>query len=117
MDLLGQWKEDPEDFLFEAREHSTSVPFARRILEGILADLEPIDRSIQEVASHWTLSRMNCVDRNILRIATFELLRCEDIPSRVSINEALELAKVYCTPETRRFLNGILDKIAKQSGS
>jgi len=117
IDLTERWGEDPETFLFEKQQQSDSLPFARRVLEGTLANLKPIDQKIREVSNHWTPSRMNCVDRNILRIATFELLCCEDIPAKVSINEALELAKVYGTPETRRFLNGILDKIAKQSES
>lgn len=59
---------------------------------------------------------MNLIDRNILRIAAYELLFCEDIPMRVSINEAIELAKIYGTRETRKFLNGILDKMARTDG-
>ena len=57
---------------------------------------------------------MNLIDRNILRIAVYELLFCEDVPMKVSINEAIELGKMYGTRETTRFLNGILDRIAKR---
>ena len=56
---------------------------------------------------------MNLIDRNILRIAVYELLFCEDIPPKVSINEAIELGKLYGTRETQRFLNGVLDRIAQ----
>ena len=59
---------------------------------------------------------MRCpLDRNLLRMAAYEILHCHDIPGKVSINEALELAKRYGTPETRRFLNGILDKIVRET--
>lgn len=112
-DLLGLWDRDPEEFLPHESESPQSLPFARKLLEGVFRCRSDVDRAIEDSASHWSLSRMNVVDRNILRVAAFELLQCEDIPIRVSINEALELAKVYGEKETGAFLNGILDRIAR----
>ena len=117
MDLAGRWAEDPNDFFFEKLKWPDSVPFAERVLEGVLAQRETLDKNIQEHTNDWSVSRMNCIDRNILRIAAYEILCCDDIPEKVSINEALELAKVYGAPESKRFLNGILDKIARPGPS
>ncbi len=75
---------------------------------------EEIDALIGKVAKHWELRRIATVDRNILRLAICELLWFPDIPAKVSINEAIELAKKYSTKESGRFVNGILDSIAKQ---
>ena len=117
MDLSGLWDRDPADFLFDKDQWASCVPFARKILNGVLENREGIDKTIENHASHWTMSRINLIERNVLRMAAFELLFCEDIPVRVSINEALEVAKLYGTSETRRFLNGVLDKIGKGSES
>jgi len=112
MDLIGLWERDPIEFLFEKRRWPESVSFAYTILKGVLRHKGKIDKAIQECAQHWNISRMNYLDRNILRIATFELLCCDDIPTKVCINEALDLSNRYGTPESKRFINGILDKIA-----
>jgi N utilization substance protein B len=118
MDLIDRWTEDPEDHLLSDPVVETAIVFTRRLVQGVFRERETIDGRIQQFSRHWTLPRMNLIDRNLLRIATYEILYCDDIPEKVSINEALELAKVYGTPETRRFLNGILDSIAREkSGS
>lgn len=112
-DLLGEWDRDPEDLLPRDPQSAQSLLFARRLLMGVLEQRSEIDRRIESSSSHWSLDRMNVVDRNILRVATFELLFCEDIPAKVSINEALELAKTFADREAVSFLNGILDRIAR----
>jgi len=66
---------------------------------------------IERVSSNWKLSRMSCVDRNILRVAVYELLYCQDIPSKVSINEAIDVGKKFGTDDSGAFINGILDSI------
>ncbi len=76
---------------------------------------EEIDALIGKMARHWELRRIATVDRNILRLAICEILRFPDIPVKVSINEAIELAKKYSTVESGRFVNGILDSVAKES--
>jgi N utilization substance protein B len=89
------------------------VSFAGDLVRGTLGHLEDIDSAITGAAEHWVLNRMAAVDRNILREATYEILFREDIPSAVTINEALEIAKKYASKESAAFINGILDKIAK----
>lgn len=85
--------------------------FAEKLAKGVLANLSQIDSKISQYASNWDISRMSVVDRNILRLGCFELLYCEDIPPKVSINEAVDLAKKYSGIEAGKFVNGILDKI------
>jgi N utilization substance protein B len=71
-----------------------------------------LDRQIADVLEHWSIGRLSRVDHNILRLAIFELLRMEDIPARVTIDEAIELAKAYGDQESGRFVNGVLDQVA-----
>jgi N utilization substance protein B len=89
----------------EARE------FAERLARGVVSQREAVDRCIAAHAEHWTLDRMPLVDRNILRLATHELLHSPDVPERVVIDEAVELAKLYGGKDSSRFINGVLDKI------
>jgi N utilization substance protein B len=85
--------------------------FARELVEGVRSDQTRIDSLISEVAENWRLDRMAAIDRNILRLGAFELLSAPGIPSKVAINEALELAKRYSTAQSSRFVNGILDRL------
>lgn len=88
--------------------------YANKIVEGTLRNLKEIDSLIEGCSTNWKLSRMAAVDRNLLRGATFELVYLEDIPSSVTINEAVEIAKKFGTEESPSFINGVLDKIAKE---
>jgi transcription antitermination factor NusB len=85
--------------------------FARELLAGTWEHRPQIDRAIEGVARNWELKRMAAVDRNILRLAAYELLYRDDIPPLVSINEAIEMAKKYSTRNSGPFVNGILDNI------
>jgi N utilization substance protein B len=87
--------------------------FVRQIVEGVSRNVREIDRLIESHSIHWKISRMAIVDRNILRMAVFEILYCKDIPPSVSINEAIEIGKRYGTEESGAFINGVLDHIAK----
>lgn len=87
--------------------------FTDRLTSGIEKNLEEIDRKISAHATNWQLKRMAVIDRNVLRIGVFELLHATDIPPKVTINEAVELAKKYGDLESSKFVNGILDKIHK----
>lgn len=118
IDLRGTWEEGNfSELLYEKDRWPSSAEHACMILAGVLRNHASIDSVIQGRADHWSVSRMNLIDRNILRIAVYELLFCEDVPMKVSINEAIELGKMYGTKETTRFLNGILDRIAKREGT
>ena len=87
--------------------------FAERLVDGVAQHLDQINTKISQYATNWQLKRMAVIDRNILRIGVFELLYADDIPPKVSINEAIELAKKYGDLESSKFTNGILDKIHK----
>jgi len=88
--------------------------FADSLVDGVLKHQTDIDRLIQKHAQHWTLNRMSIVDRNILRCAIYELLMLSDVPAKVTINEAIEIAKRYSDEESSAFVNGILDHIIKE---
>jgi N utilization substance protein B len=85
--------------------------FAEPLLRGVLEHRDALDAELAENAANWDLDRMAGVDRNILRLAIYEMLHREDIPPVVSINEAVDLAKKYSTEDSGKFVNGILDKI------
>ena len=85
--------------------------FAGELVSGVRAQREPLDRLIQQVAENWSVSRMSPVDRNILRLAAYEIVFREDTPPKVAIDEAIQLAKRYGTADSPRFVNGLLDRI------
>src|SRR3954471_14577581 len=85
--------------------------FAEALIAGVQANQPRIDALISEVAENWRLDRMAAIDRNILRLGAFEMLFCPDVPTKVAINESLELAKRYSTAQSSRFVNGILDRL------
>jgi len=87
--------------------------FTERLVEGTLEHRERIDDIITRQADHWRLARMPVVDRNILRLALFELLHEPSTPRPVVIDEALEIAKRFSTPRSSQFINGILDGVKK----
>jgi len=88
-----------------------SEEFARGLIQGAESRLADLDARIQETAQNWALDRMAAVDRNILRLASYELLNCPETPASVVIDEALEIAKLYSAQDSSKFINGILDKI------
>lgn len=88
--------------------------YACSLALGVESELDRIDEVIGETSEHWAVSRMPLVDRNILRIATFELVHGGEIPSSVAINEAVELAKVYGGEDSSKFVNGVLGRIAER---
>ena len=92
-------------------QNQDAEPFFQRLVEGVQTNRSTIDAVIEQFSSNWKLSRMSCVDRNVLRIAVFELLYCADIPPKVSINEAIDVGKRFGTEESGAFINGILDSI------
>lgn len=89
------------------------TPFTENLVKGVLAQRDVIDTLIAKHATHWKLSRMPVVDKNVLRLAVFELKASPDIPLKVILNEAIEIAKKFGAEESSSFINGVLDKIAK----
>ncbi|MCX8082834.1 MAG: transcription antitermination factor NusB [bacterium] len=88
--------------------------FTRHLIKGTIENLPVIDRSISESSINWSLKRMPYIDRNIMRIAIYEMLFVDTVPEIVSINEAIELAKKYGSRESPKFVNGILHKIKEE---
>ena len=87
--------------------------FAQPLIEGMVAHLPEIDERIRRYCENYEFRRISAVDRNVLRLAIYEMLYRDDIPPVVSINEAIELAKAYGGADSGRFVNGILDRIRK----
>jgi N utilization substance protein B len=88
--------------------------YADCLVEGVLNHLDEIDRLIQEYTQHWSLERIAIVDRNVLRFSIYEILYMEEIPAKVTINEAIEITKKYGDQSSGAFVNGILDRIVKE---
>lgn len=99
------WKERPVSPEVKA--------FALSLIQGVQKQCAELDLVIQRHAKHWTIDRMQLVDRNILRQSLYELIWMDDIPARVTLNEALQLAKSFADDEARRFINGILDQVLR----
>lgn len=90
-----------------------SIAFAQELVDGTIAHQGEIDKKLASFAQDWTIGRMANVDRNVMRIATYEILFRPDIPGRVSLNEAIELAKRFGGEESAKFINGILDRVVE----
>jgi N utilization substance protein B len=108
---------DPDEMFARASDLQSASEstrrFAERLVSGTLAHRDDLDRMISKQADHWRITRMPVVDRNILRLALFELLHEPETPHPVVIDEALEIAKRYSTPRSSQFINGILDGVLK----
>ena len=90
--------------------------FANKLVHGWFERRDDIDERIRDVSQHWRLERMSRVDRNILRLATYELMCMSEVPRRVTLNEAVELAKRFGSEGSAGFVNGVLDRIASEVG-
>lgn len=90
--------------------------FAIKLVDGVAGEKPGLDKTISEALQHWSIARLSRVDHNILRLALFELIHIADIPARVTIDEAIELAKAYGDQDSGRFVNGVLDEIAGRLG-
>lgn len=97
----------------ETPERPVRDPFAETLMRGVVSAIDPIDEMITKHAEHWKIQRMPTVDRNLLRIAVFEMLRTETPPA-VAIDESLELARRFSGEESVHFINGVLDAVRKE---
>ncbi len=126
LQLLFQWdfRRTPEDEILRGYYDSLLVsedsparpprdPFAETLFRGVIAEIETIDERITRHAEHWKIPRMPAVDRNILRLSVYEMLRTETPPA-VAIDEGLELARRFSGEESVHFVNGVLDAIRKE---
>jgi len=116
LDLRGPDILDEAKRYFRAEEEDKAArEFATQLVNGVVEHKEELDQVIRGVAQNWDIKRMAVIDRNVLRMAAFELFHCADIPPKVAINEAIELGKRYSTQNSGAFINGILDKIKDQA--
>jgi N utilization substance protein B len=113
IDLAGH---DPSEVMSRTTENSNLSPegtaFVRELMEGVVLNREKIDEQIRHFAPAWPLDQMAVVDRNILRLAIYELLHNNKVPVKVAINEAVELAKSFGADSSPRFINGVLSSIS-----
>ena len=103
-----------DDLLVKDRREPDVAEYVKILVRGTIEKREDCDKRISEAAEHWRMNRMAVVDRNILRLAVHELLWTADVPPKVAINEAIEIAKKIGTKESSRFINGVLDRIHKE---
>jgi N utilization substance protein B len=101
------------EFCAHFQANKKTIPYARQLLNGVHEQKEAIDKMISRHAENWRLERMSVIDRNILRLAVFELLYQGDVPASVAINEAVEISRRYSTDDSGSFINGILDTITR----
>lgn len=104
-----------ETFWEEQQTDQETRDFAEELVAGVRAQLEKVDAIISEYSAHWKVHRMAAVDKNVLRLGVYELMFRQDIPTRVTLNEAVEIAKRFGTEESGAFVNGILDQVAKRA--
>lgn len=120
LQMLYQWevgKHSPAHvvatFFATEKKDGPAETLARRLFEGTVEDISPIDQLLREHAAHWRLERMAAIDRNVLRLALFELLHQSETPAAVVINEALEIARRFSGEGSAAFVNGVLDAVRK----
>jgi len=104
-----------DSFLNHFEGAAKAKEFARRLVSGVVSQRSEIDRRIEQCTENWKLARLAKVDFLILRLATYELVYCPDIPHNVSLNEAIEIGKRFGTDDSAAFINGVLDQIAHAS--
>lgn len=120
LQMLYQWdvSREPVESVIESsselqRASEAAREFASRLVDGTVDRIEEIDKILIETSEHWRLGRMSTVDRNVLRLAVYELLE-KSTPPGVVINEALEVAKRFSSPESAGFVNGVLDAVNQE---
>lgn len=102
------------EFLRERRINESRKPYLRTLITTLAEHVEEIDATVQASLTNWRLERLGSVDRNILRLAAAEMLYIEDVPPKVSIQEAIVLAEKYGTRDSPRFVNGVLDAMLRR---
>ena len=112
LDIHGDRITDLRAEFWSMRESSTKVrEYAERLVEGVNASLPEVDALITKYAHNFELHRLAAVDRNVLRLAIYEMLHCMETPPIVAINEAIEIARKFGGEDSSKFVNGILDKV------
>lgn len=122
LDMSGGTAEDALTSAWESVANDIPKPdpaaldFARELVLGVVQHLAEVDKLIEEHSHNWRIERMDRIDRNVLRLAIFELKYRSDIPRKVTINEAVELARTFGTEASSAFINGLVDRVAVALG-
>jgi len=103
--LAGFWRDKEDD--------AKARGFCAELVKGVRGTIGELDATIAAAAQHWDIHRMGVIDRNVIRMAVYEMLHRSDVPPVVSINEAVDIAKFFSSSESGRFVNGILDRVRK----
>lgn len=122
--FLYQWEirgeevlDELDDVLLKDRRPPECAEYARALVRGTIEKRDELDKLLAAAAEHWRIERMAAVDRNLLRMAVWEMdVRRDDVPPKVAINEAIELAKRFSTENSGAFVNGVLDRIRRTLG-
>jgi transcription antitermination protein NusB len=112
IDTRGEASNEDLALFFESFAGELKDTFALRLVDGAWRERALIDSLLADALEHWSIGRLSRVDHSILRLAAYELLRMPEIPARVTIDEAIELAKTYGDQNSGRFVNGVLDQVA-----
>ncbi|MFH1217533.1 MAG: transcription antitermination factor NusB [Pseudomonadota bacterium] len=113
IDQSGNSEADVDGMSDHFDVNKKAIPYAQELVDGIRSNWQDLNSLIEDHAKNWRLSRMAVIDRNILRIAAFELIHKDDVPTSVALNEAIEIAKRYSTDDAAPFINGILDSMCR----
>ncbi|WP_303874479.1 transcription antitermination factor NusB [Tepidanaerobacter acetatoxydans] len=117
IDVGNNTVEEASEIVIEFLKDENQKSFIQSEVKGVLNNLTNIDKVINKYSDDWTIDRMASTDRNILRLAVYEIIYSQDIPMSVSINEAVEIAKKYGDEQSYKFINGLLGSIAKDYSS
>lgn len=109
-----EWESAIESFWEVSPTNASVREYADQLIQGVLAHLQELDAAIDGSLDHWTPDRIGRVERNILRVALYEMRFAGDVPAAVAITEAIEVAKRYGAEDAPRFINGVLDRLAKE---
>jgi transcription antitermination protein NusB len=114
IDIRGEVSNDDLALFFRSFAGERTDAFALRLVDGVWRERKLIDDILASALENWSIGRLSRVDHNTLRIGVYELLRIHDIPTRVTIDEAIELAKTFGDQNSGRFVNGVLDQVAEK---
>lgn len=110
----GDWQAAFRDNVERRKSSDEVVEYAQRLVTNVIAEKAELDRRIGDRLENWDLDRVSIVDRTILRIALSELIHCPEVPANVIMNEAIEIAQTFSSADAGRFVNGLLDRLARE---
>lgn len=112
-----EWDSAITDFWAVNPSRPSVREYAEELVRGVITRREDLDQAIASAVEHWAPERVGCLERNVLRIALYEMRYAPDVPQNVAINEAVEVAKRYGSDDAPRFVNGVLDRLKEDGGS